>query len=64
MANDKKNGKIGCKTCREVGSLGNHKKQGLKLFTEWKECVVSSFGDSDEKRRQSIRNKYFITKPI
>jgi hypothetical protein len=51
------NGILGSKTCRNVGSWVIHNTQRQKLCTEWKECTVSSFGDNDEKRRQSIRNK-------
>jgi hypothetical protein len=43
------NGIHGCRTCNEVEFHGIHKTQGLKLCMEWKECIVSSFGDNEEK---------------
>uniref|UniRef100_H3AKH7 HAT C-terminal dimerisation domain-containing protein n=1 Tax=Latimeria chalumnae TaxID=7897 RepID=H3AKH7_LATCH len=50
---------IGCGVCKSVGTLGPLKSQGLKLSREWTECKVSCFGDTDEKKRQSMRKKIF-----
>jgi hypothetical protein len=50
------NRKLGCKHFCDVGSLEISKIQGLKLFTKWKECIVSSFGN-DERHRQLIQKK-------
>uniref|UniRef100_H3AY60 HAT C-terminal dimerisation domain-containing protein n=1 Tax=Latimeria chalumnae TaxID=7897 RepID=H3AY60_LATCH len=50
---------IGCGVCKSVGTLGPLKSQGLKLSREWIKCKVSCFGDTDGKKRQSMRKKIF-----
>jgi hypothetical protein len=47
-------GGLGCST---VGKLGPMKTQGLKLANEWVEGSVKEYGDTKEKKQQSIRNK-------
>jgi hypothetical protein len=47
------NGKLACRTCREVGCLGSQRKEGLK------EIIISNFGDSAEKRRHQAFPGYW-----
>ena len=51
--------KIGCKSCREAGSLGAMRtgKQRCSFSTEWQNCRVGPYGNSNEKQMKSLRKK-------
>lgn len=50
---------LGCKVCMKVGTLGANTSVGLKISKEWTKCQVTCYGDTEKKKRQSIRKKIF-----
>lgn len=52
-----KHKKLGCRNCQEVKSLGVHCGQGLKISTEWSECMVTHYGHDKRKQQVSLRKK-------
>ena len=51
MADDNIMAAVGCTTCRDVGQVGAHETEELKMCTEWKERTVPSLRDNDEQER-------------
>jgi hypothetical protein len=38
--------KLGCSTCKQVGSLGVKKCMGMKMAKEWVNCEVTFYGEN------------------
>lgn len=53
------NGKLGCSVCKNVGSLGTEKQQGLKLEHSWIDCNISPNGLTITQNQTSLRKKIF-----
>ena len=51
------NGKIGCRECRNVNTLGLHAKQRSHISKEWIECTVF-FPCKTKSRETSAAQKY------
>lgn len=51
---------LGCTICKSVGTLGPAKTQGSKLSSEWCEGRVREYGETKEKKQQSIRKKLSV----
>ncbi|CAB3988370.1 Hypothetical predicted protein [Paramuricea clavata] len=54
------NGKIGCRQCRNVNTLGLHAKQRIHISKEWIECTV--FPCKTKSRETSAAQKYLRKK--
>lgn len=48
---------LGSKICKQVGSLGVNKLKGLKISVEWSNNKITCYGDTVNKKRQSVRKK-------
>ena len=54
------NSKLGCTTCKKVGSLCPEKTGGMKLAKEWVECTVtSSASDVKKNNKEPSEKKVF-----
>jgi OTU-like cysteine protease len=51
------NGKLGCKSCKHVGSLSTWKTQGLHLSAEWVKCSITAQGKGRHEMLRSLRKK-------
>lgn len=58
-----KNKKLGCNSCKTVGSLGPETtSQGMTLSKEWMEVRISPFGIDKSKQRDHYERKYMNIK--
>ena len=51
------NHKLGCRTCKQLSSLGVDATKNVHLSHEWKSMSVSACGKSKEKQLMSLQNK-------
>uniref|UniRef100_A0A672RKS2 HAT C-terminal dimerisation domain-containing protein n=1 Tax=Sinocyclocheilus grahami TaxID=75366 RepID=A0A672RKS2_SINGR len=51
--------RLGCTTCKAVGSLGPEKTGGMKLAKEWIMCTVTSSASDIKKQQPTLRKKVF-----
>lgn len=54
---DSKEGKLGCKICSNVGSLGAYKKEHVALSHEWRSYKVCFYGSNRPNQLKSLRKK-------
>ncbi|XP_065645708.1 E3 SUMO-protein ligase KIAA1586-like [Hydra vulgaris] len=48
---------LGCSVCKSANNLGAEKSQGIKLASEWTLGNVKEYGETKEKKQQSMRKK-------
>lgn len=49
--------RLGCRTCGKISSISCVTEQGVKLSTEWRDCLISPSGMDKAKKQRSIRKK-------
>ena len=49
--------KLGCTICKQIGTLGTEKSQGLKIPKEWANCSVTDYGNTNEKKQSLLPKK-------
>lgn len=54
-----KNKMLGCKVCRDVGSLAIEKQKVMKISVEWANGKISHFGESRKQQLMSLRKKIY-----
>lgn len=54
-----KNKMLGCKVCRDVGSLAVDKQMGMKISVEWANGKITHFGESRKQQLMSLRKKIY-----
>lgn len=52
-----KEGRLGCRTCGKVSSIACLKEQGVKLSTEWRDCLITPYGRDKATQQRSLRKK-------
>ena len=51
--------KLGCTTCRKVGTLGVEATMGMKISKEWTNNEISYYGEDRKQQLRSLRKKIF-----